>query len=232
VKARRNTEREERAQHIIEEKKQIPERIIRLKELGCGNQPSTGLEQLAWYCPDAQCIAMEYLNTHNEGDEAIEQMDKIGIAYKLWNGSTKPEEWWRRFGDELDNPDQTLGLIHRLAKIRKLVRERTRDNHNLVKIYHQLMQQAENAQCTHMGVKGIIPTSELWGGAVLERSTIQEREDQDEKVGKEIFVMKVQEEALKWAESEWKKTEEHTKDQEIEITEKMRTKLYTSKKSR
>jgi hypothetical protein len=62
-----------------------------------------------------------------------------------------------------------------------------------------------------MGTTGIhvIPTCTLWGGASLGYPTIQEREDRDEEVGKESFVIKVQEEALKWAEGEWTKTEEH-----------------------
>jgi hypothetical protein len=45
-------------------------------------------------CCDAQWVVEEHLNTHNkgdEGDEAIEQMDKIGIAHNMWGGSTKPE---------------------------------------------------------------------------------------------------------------------------------------------
>ena len=47
-------------------------------------------------------------------------------------------------GDELDCPNQILRPVHRLAKVRKLVRERARDNQKLVKIYQQLIHQAKN----------------------------------------------------------------------------------------
>jgi hypothetical protein len=90
-------------------------------------------------------------------------MDKLGIAYNLWieEGScVKPESWWDRFGDGLDDCNQTLRLIHRLAKLRKLVRERTRDNQSLVNLYQQILQQAENTWCVKMGARGTIPAGE------------------------------------------------------------------------
>ena len=127
-------------------------------------------------------------------------MDKLGIAYNLWieeGGCVKPEIWWDRLGDELDHYNQTLlRPIHRLAKLRKLVRERTRDNQSLVNIYQQVLQQAENTWCVDMAVRGTIPKSEGWAGAVIEERTIQEREDQYEKMGLEAFTIKVQEQAL------------------------------------
>jgi hypothetical protein len=147
-------------------------------------------------------------------------MDKLGIAYNLWieeNGRVKPEKWWDRFGDEPDHYNQTFRLIHRLAKLRKLVRERTRDNQNLVNIYQQILQQAENTWCVDRAEQGTIPKSEGWTRTGIVKQTIQEREGRYEKIGPETFVIKVQEEALEWAEGEWVKIEEHKGPGDIKI---------------
>jgi hypothetical protein len=151
-------------------------------------------------------------------------MDKLGIAHELWEGEghVKPEEWWDRFGDEPDHYNQILRLIHRLAKIRKLVRERTRDNQNLVNIYQQILQQAENTRCAHNSWTSLLPVhvEGRWGGAAIAEQTIQEREDLFEETGQEIYEMKVHEEALKWAEGEWVKIEEYKGKGDIKIGRK------------
>jgi hypothetical protein len=80
--------------HNRRNKDQLTERLIKLRELGCGEQLETRSEQLPWYCSDTKRgrqfhnlrVSEEYLNTHNEGEEALEQMDKLGIAYDLWIG--------------------------------------------------------------------------------------------------------------------------------------------------
>jgi hypothetical protein len=93
------------------------------------------------------------------------------------------------------------------------VRERTRDNQNLVKIYHQLLHQAENTYNLEIGgIEGIIPTREYFGPRhidILEKPTTQQREDRNESVGDEAFVLEAEEEALKWAEGKWIKVKEH-----------------------
>ena len=159
-------------------------------------------------------IAEEYLNTHNEGEEALEQMDMLGVAYELWGAEVhdKTEEWWNRFGDEPDHYNQILRLIHRLAKIRKLVRERTRDNQKLVNIYQQILQQADITICAYSSWVTLLPINKELSDAIDENDcykTIQEREDSFEEVGPEAFDMTVLEEALKWAEGKWEKISEH-----------------------
>ena len=163
-------------EHNSRNKDQLTERLIKLRELGCGKHSKPWSEtrsgQLPWYCSDTKRgsqyhnsrITEEYLNTHNEGEEALEQMDKLGIAHELWEGEghVKPEEWWDRFGDEPDHYNQILRLIHRLAKIRKLVRERTRDNQNLVNIYQQILQQADNTLCEDRSWPSLLPIKEEW----------------------------------------------------------------------
>ena len=200
-----------------------PERLHKLEELGCGEQSKswTGIRwQLSWYCAEPDIArsetrsAEEYLNTHNEGEEALEQMDKLGVAYSLWAAEVhdKTEEWWNRFGDETNHHNQILRLIHRLAKIRKLVRERTRDNQKLVNIYQQILQQADITIYAHSTRATLLPISKALSDTIdvdADYKTIQEKEDEYEDVGPEAFDMKVQEEALKWAEGSWIKTSEH-----------------------
>ena len=131
-------------------------------------------------------------------------MDMLGVAYEMWEGEghVKPEKWWNRFGDEPDHYNQILRLIHRLAKIRKLVRECTRDNQKLVNIYQQILQQADNTFYEDRSWPSLLPINEEWASTALAEKTIQEREDLFEKIGPETFEMKVQEEAIKWAEGE------------------------------
>jgi hypothetical protein len=141
-------------------------------------------------------------------------MDKLGVAYSLWAAEVhdKTEEWWNRFGDETNHHNQILRLIHRLAKIRKLVRERIRDNQQLVNIYQQILQQADITICAHSTRETLLPISKALSDTIdvdADYKTIQEKEDEYEEVGPETFDMKVQEEALKWAEGSWIKTSEH-----------------------
>ena len=127
------------------------------------------------------------MNTYNEGEEALEQMDMLGVAYELWGAEVhdKTEEWWNRFGDEPDHYNQIVRLIHRLAKIRKLVRERTRDNQKLVNIYQQILQQADITICAYSSWVTLLPINKELLDAIDENGcykTIQEREDSFEEV--------------------------------------------------
>jgi hypothetical protein len=50
--------------HNRRNKDQRTERLIKLRELGRGDQPETRSEQLPWYCSATKWITEEYLNTH------------------------------------------------------------------------------------------------------------------------------------------------------------------------
>jgi hypothetical protein len=49
----------------------------------------------------------------------------------------------------------------------------------------------------------------FWGAALLNKLAIQEREGRNENIGEESFEMKVQAEALKWAEGKWTKVAQY-----------------------
>ena len=59
---KKQTDRER--DHNRRNKDQRTERLIKLRELGRGDQPETRSEQLPWYCSATKWITEEYLNTH------------------------------------------------------------------------------------------------------------------------------------------------------------------------
>jgi hypothetical protein len=61
---KKQTDRER--EHNRRDKDQLPERLIKLREPGCGDQPETRREQITWYCSATKWVPEEYLNTHNE----------------------------------------------------------------------------------------------------------------------------------------------------------------------